>query len=111
MALDDHEQKILAEIERQFYEEDPELARAVRQIARPSRFGVRLSLVGVIAGLAIVIGFFATSTLIAFLGFALLVGSAAALASGLRAKGWRSGEEKQEGDDPEADWRDPFRRD
>ena len=27
MPLDDHEQKILAEIERQFYEEDPELAR------------------------------------------------------------------------------------
>ena len=33
MPLDDHEQKILAEIERQFYEEDPELARAVIQSA------------------------------------------------------------------------------
>ncbi|MGA7097282.1 MAG: DUF3040 domain-containing protein [Acidimicrobiia bacterium] len=111
MALDDHEQKILAEIERQFYEEDPELARAVRQIARPSRFGVRLSLLGVVAGLVIVIGFFATSTLVAFVGFALLVGSAAALVSGLRARGWRSREKKQEGEDPESGWRDPFRRD
>ena len=32
MPLDDREQKILAEIERQFYEEDPELARAVDRI-------------------------------------------------------------------------------
>lgn len=111
MALDDHEQKILAEIERQFYEEDPELARAVRQIARPSRFGVRLSLLGVVTGLAIVIGFFASSTVIAILGFALLVVSAAALVSGLRARGWRSREKAPEDEDPEADWRDPFRRD
>ncbi len=28
MGLNDHEQEILAAIERQFYEEDPELARA-----------------------------------------------------------------------------------
>ena len=53
MPLDDKEQRILAEIERQFYEEDPELARAVEKIERPSRFGVRLSLLGVIAGLVI----------------------------------------------------------
>jgi len=111
MALDDHEQKILAEIERQFYEEDPELARAVRQIARPSRVGVRLAMVGVVAGLAVVIAFFATSTLVAFLGFALLVGSAAALATGLRSRGWRPDEREPQGEEPESGWQDPFRRD
>ena len=111
MALDDHEQKILAEIERQFYEEDPELAHAVRQIARPSRVGVRLAMVGVIAGLAVVIAFFATNTLVAFFGFALLVGSAAALATGLRSRGWRSPERGDRGDEPETGWQDPFRRD
>ena len=47
MALDDKEQKILADIERQFYEKDPELARAVKRIERPARVGLRLSLLGV----------------------------------------------------------------
>ena len=111
MALDDHERKILAEIERQFYEEDPELARAVRQIARPSRIGVRLAMVGVVAGLAIVIAFFASNTLVAFLGFGVLVGSAAALATGLRSRGWRSAAPEPQGEEPESGWQDPFRRD
>ncbi len=87
MGLDDKEQKILADIERQFYEEDPELARAVRQIERPARVGLRLSLVGVVAGLVIVIAYVST-TWVAVLGFALLVVSAAALVNALRARGW-----------------------
>jgi Protein of unknown function (DUF3040) len=98
MPLDDHEQKILAEIERQFYEEDPELARAVRDISRPSRLGTRLAVLGVIAGLAIVIGFFATKTVIAFLGFALLVASATVLVTGLRARGWHRPEAEPDDD-------------
>jgi hypothetical protein len=88
MALDDHEQKILAEIERQFYEEDPELARAVQKIERPARVGVRLSLLGVIAGLAIVIAYVST-TWIAVAGFILLVASATSLVNSLRIRGWR----------------------
>jgi hypothetical protein len=110
MPLDDHEQKILAEIERQFYEEDPELARAVREIAKPSRVGVRLAMVGVVAGLAIVIGFFATNTVVAFLGFAILVGSAAALVTGLRSRAWRSTDDEPQSQEP-GDRQDPFRRD
>jgi hypothetical protein len=98
MPLDDHEQKILAEIERQFYEEDPELARAVRDISRPSRVGIRLAVLGVIAGLAIVIGFFTTRTLVAILGFALLVVSATALVTGIRARGWQSAEVEPDDD-------------
>jgi len=111
MALDDHEQKILAEIERQFYEEDPELARAVRQIAKPSRIGVRLAMLGVVAGLAIVIAFFASNTLVAFLGFGVLVGSAAALATSLRSRGWRAAAPEPQDEEPESGWQDPFRRD
>ena len=111
MALDDHEQKILAEIERQFYEEDPELARAVRQISKPSRVGIRFAILGVVAGLAVVIAFFATNTLVAFVGFALLVGSAAALVTGLKTRAWRSSEEERQGEEPGSGWQDPFRRD
>jgi Protein of unknown function (DUF3040) len=89
MPLDDKEQRILAEIERQFYEEDPELARAVRKIEKPARFGIRLSLLGVIAGLAITIAY-VSYTWVAAVGFALLVASATSLVNGLRLRGWRS---------------------
>lgn len=99
MPLDDKEQRILAEIERQFYEEDPELARAVEKIERPSRIGPKLSLVGVLIGLAIVIAYVQT-TAIAVLGFALLVVSATSLVTSLRLRGWRS--EDTETEDSEA---------
>lgn len=84
MPLDDHEQRILDEIERQFYEEDPDLALAVRNIDRSGRFGVRLPLVGLIAGMVVVLATFTSSTPLAILGFVLMVGSATALAHGIR---------------------------
>ena len=93
MPLDDKEQRILEEIERQFYEEDPDLARAVKRIEKPSRIGLRLSIVGVIAGLAIVIAYVSV-TWIAVLGFALLVASATSLVNALRVRGWRRSEEE-----------------
>jgi len=88
MALDDREQEILAQIERQFYEDDPDLARAVRRIERPPRIGARLALVGVIVGLALVIAYVKTVWLAA-IGFGALVVSATALVNALRARGWR----------------------
>lgn len=87
MPLDDKEQEILQQIERQFYEEDPDLARAVKRIERPSRVGVRLAVLGVIAGLAIVIAY-VSITWVAVLGFTLLVASATALVNALRVRGW-----------------------
>lgn len=100
MPLDDKEQRILAEIERQFYEEDPELARAVEKIERPSRIGVRLSLVGVIVGLVIVIAY-VSNIWIAVGGFALLVASATSLVNALRMRGWRHENSESEDSLPE----------
>lgn len=81
MPLDDREQKILADIERQFYEEDPELARAVKGIdRRSSSLKIRLAAIGVVAGLATILFFFAANTIIALGGFAILVVSATVLA-------------------------------
>lgn len=111
MGLNDNEEKILAEIERQFYEEDPELARAVKNIEKPSRVGVRLSLLGVVAGLAVVIGFFASNTVIAFLGFALLVGSATTLVTGLRARGTQFAPSGSSDEQPDSGGRSPHSRD
>lgn len=100
MPLDDKEQRILAEIERQFYEEDPELARAVEKIERPSRIGIRLSLLGVVVGLAIVIAYL-SYTWVAVGGFALLVASATSLVNGLRIRGWRDESSESEDSLPE----------
>lgn len=89
MPLDDKEKRILAEIERQFYEEDPHLAHAVRHVRKPARVGVRLSALGVIVGLAVVLSFFAVNTIVAFLGFGLLVASATMLVTGLKSRSTR----------------------
>jgi hypothetical protein len=86
MPLDDREQQILAEIERQFYEEDPDLAHAVRNIDRSVRFGVRLPAAGAVAGVTIVILFFTVNTVIALGGFLTMVLSLTALIQGLRAR-------------------------
>lgn len=91
MPLDDKEQKILEEIERQFYEEDPALARAAQRFRRPNRFGTKLSILGVLAGLAIIV-YFISNTWIAGAGFALLVISATYLAQSLRVSSWDSSE-------------------
>lgn len=88
MPLDDKERRILAEIEKQFYDEDPELARAVEKIERPARVGARLSILGMVIGLALVIAYVQTLW-IAVLGFALLVASATSLVNAVRLKGWR----------------------
>jgi uncharacterized membrane protein len=91
MPLDDKEQRILAEIERQFYEEDPELARAVQRVQRPLRVGAKLAALGVIAGLAIVVAYISV-TWVAAVGFLVVVLSATALVNALRFRGWGEGE-------------------
>lgn len=76
MGLDDREQKILEEIERQFYQEDPHLAAAVRTISRvPMTAGrIRMALVGAAIGLAFLLWTFQRSTLLAGVGFVVMVG-------------------------------------
>lgn len=86
MPLDDREQKILAEIEQQFYEEDPELARAVDRVDRPSHLRVRLAAIGAVLGLAVILFFFASNTILALVGFAILIGSATVLVPEIRER-------------------------
>jgi hypothetical protein len=86
MPLDDREQKILAEIEQQFYEEDPELARAVDRINRPSMTRVRLAVLGVAAGLAVILFSFTDNTILALVGFGILIASATVLAPEIRRR-------------------------
>ncbi|MEX2280194.1 MAG: DUF3040 domain-containing protein [Acidimicrobiia bacterium] len=110
MPLDDHEQRILDEIERQFYEEDPDLALAVRNIDRSGRFGVRYPLVGLVVGMVLVLATFTTSTPLALLGFVLMVASATALAYGIRNRIQAGARSVVHPDASSSNWYRRFRR-
>jgi hypothetical protein len=91
MPLNEDEQRILEEIERQFYEEDPDLAHSVasaslRSRLRPHR---RIAIVGFIIGLVVMIVSLKTLW-VATLGFLLMLGSAGWLAMTFR-KGSNAG--------------------
>jgi len=75
MALDDREQRILEEIERQFYEEDPKLAEAVRTttVAVISARHLKWAITALVVGLGVMLGFFTRSTPVALVGFVVMV--------------------------------------
>jgi hypothetical protein len=87
MALDDREQKILEEIERNLYAEDPKLAQTVAKTDLSARVKrkQRLAAVGFFVGLALMLGTFTRFSVLAGIGFALMVASAATIAMTLRA--------------------------
>ena len=86
VPLDDREQKILDEIERQFYQEDPSLAQRVARssLGAFSKKRQRLAIVGFIAGMVVMLVAFTANTWIALLGFMTMVISAGWLAMNLR---------------------------
>ncbi|MDH5372990.1 MAG: DUF3040 domain-containing protein [Acidimicrobiia bacterium] len=88
MPLDDREQQILAEIERQFYEEDPDLAHAVRNISERglSRWTGRLAVAGIAVGIVILLATFRYNTFVALFGFLLIVISTTAVLRGYRRR-------------------------
>ncbi len=91
MPLDEREQRILAEIERQFYEEDPQLAHAVRNITKTkSVVGTRLAVLGLLAGALIMFLTFTRATWLAAIGFVLMVLSATAVVQTLRHRDSRA---------------------
>ncbi len=79
MPLDDREQRILEEIERQFYEEDPKLAETVRtaSVASASTRHLKWAVLLLVAGLALMFAFFTRQTLVALAGFTAMVFAAA----------------------------------
>lgn len=78
MPLSDHEQRILAEIEKRLLEEDPKFAQQVSTSFRAHLANrIKLAVAGFVLGLAVVlIGVtVAQSTLLGLAGFALMIGS------------------------------------
>jgi hypothetical protein len=87
MALDDREQRILEEIERNLYAEDPKLAQTVAKAdfgARNKR-RQRLASIGFVVGLVIMLGTFTRYSYLAGIGFILMVASAATIAMSIKA--------------------------
>ena len=88
MPLNEHEQRILEEIERQFYEEDPKLAETVAKTTLESvqRRWQRLATVGFIVGLVTMLAFFTASTALAIAGFLVMLISVGWMTTHLRRR-------------------------
>ncbi len=89
MPLDERERRILEEIERQFYREDPKLVDTVRNTspATIARKNLRRASVGLVVGLAIMLASFTRSPFVALVGFGVMVVAAFFVVTSLRRRG------------------------
>jgi hypothetical protein len=88
MPLNEREQRILEEIERQFYQEDPKLAETVANttLESVSRRWNRVAFVGFVIGFVVMLASFTRWTAVALAGFVLMVVSAGWIAMNLRRR-------------------------
>lgn len=86
MPLNEREQRILEEIERQFYQEDPKLAQTVANTTLESvrRRWTRVAFVGFVLGLVVMLASFTQWTAVALGGFLIMVVSAGWIAMSVR---------------------------
>ncbi len=86
MPLSEEEQKMLEEIERSFYDNDPGLARAVGVTGTPvaPRAPIVVGIVGVIGGLGLVVLGLGRHVAISYVGFLAMLAGSFALVGHLR---------------------------
>ena len=86
MPLNEDEQRILQEIERQFHADDPESARRISSTTLPRYLArnCRWSGLGFVVGLVILVVAFASSWIIGVFGFLIMVASAVVLIQNVR---------------------------
>jgi hypothetical protein len=89
LPLSEDEERILKDIEREFYESDPAFAREVREttLYRHAWRNIKLSLVGFVAGLVLLVVALASSYLLAFGGFLVMLGCALVIERNARKMG------------------------
>ena len=89
MPLSEDEERILKDIEREFYENDPAFAREVGEttLYRHAWRNIKLSLVGFVAGLVILVVLLSTSYLLAFGGFLVMLACALVIERNARKMG------------------------
>jgi hypothetical protein len=103
-SLSEHEQRILAEIERNMAAEDPDFVRQVTEV-RPTKESARLlrvSILGVVVGLLLLFGYLWTA-LLGILGFLIMLAGIAGIVTSVR--GLSAG-----GRSPSSAFRDALRR-
>jgi hypothetical protein len=78
VPLSEDEQRILQEIERSFYDNDPAFAREVstKTLYRHAGRNLKWATLGFVVGLAILVISFAQSLVLGFVGFLVMLGSA-----------------------------------
>ena len=89
VPLSEDEQRILHEIERSFYEHDPAFAREVESsgLTRNAGRNAKLSALGFVGGLVLILASFASSLLLGALGFLIMLGCAFTFAVSVRQLG------------------------
>jgi hypothetical protein len=89
VPLSEHEQRILQEIEKSFYEHDPRFADRVRSESLYRHAGRNCKRAGLafVAGLAFLVGTFSISIFLGVLGFLVMLASAVVFERNLRAMG------------------------
>lgn len=88
MPLDEREQRILDEIEKRLYEEDPKFQERVRKATQGSKGRIlfRLAVVTFVLGLVVMLATFTSSRYLAGAGFVVMVASAGWIAMTLRSR-------------------------
>jgi hypothetical protein len=89
LPLSEDEERILKDIEREFYESDPAFAREVREttLYKHAWRNIKLSLVGFVAGLVLLVAALASSYLLAFGGFLIMLACALVIERNARKMG------------------------
>ncbi|MGD9795583.1 MAG: DUF3040 domain-containing protein [Acidimicrobiia bacterium] len=123
MPLSEHEQRILSQIEQQFYDSDPEFARGVSQntLYRHAFRNIKWASLGLVAGLAFLLATLPIHVGISFIGFLGMLAAAFVIernARRLGRAGWesvtksmRSGKLRDSVGEPGDRFRSRFRRD
>jgi uncharacterized membrane protein len=98
MPLSEDEQRILHQIERQFYESDPAFAQSVSQssLYHHAFRNIKWGLAGVVAGLAFLLATLRISVLLSFVGFLGMLAAAFVIERNARKLG-RAGWEQVSG--------------
>jgi hypothetical protein len=89
VPLSEDEERILKDIEREFYENDPAFARGVGEttLYRHAWRNIKLALVGFVIGLAVLVLALSVSYLFAFGGFLIMLGCALVIERNARKMG------------------------
>ena len=89
MPLSEEEQRILHQIEQQFYESDPQFAQSVRQTSlyRHAFRRLQFAVFGLVGGLAFLVAALQVHVALAFVGFVVMLACAFAIDKYLRAMG------------------------